>query len=230
MLTLSLSQKPSCNLFKNLSRDRVEEVRETIIVSVLATDMKNHVHLLSNLQAAIELKKHDNTWFDVKSRDDRLLCCETALHCSDLSNPAKPQQLAVVWTELIMEEFFRQGDRERKLHLKVSPMKDRFKSNIAKCQLGFINFVVEPLLQLFAILVPRVQICLKDIESNRKYWKNKVDACSPKQKKSFKQFPISSNVNTKQNTTQKKQEIQKKKNSLVVSPVVVVTEDNKSVN
>ena len=49
-----------------------------------------------------------------------------------------------------MEEFFAQGDRERALGLPISPFMDRTKepvtTTITKCQVGFINVLVRPLL------------------------------------------------------------------------------------
>lgn len=56
------------------------------------------------------------------------------VHCSDLSNPAKPLELYKQWTERITEEFFRQGDLERENGLEVSPMCDRNNSNVEKSQ------------------------------------------------------------------------------------------------
>ncbi len=35
------------------------------------------------------------------------------VHCSDLSNPTKPLDIYRQWVDRIMEEFFRQGDKER---------------------------------------------------------------------------------------------------------------------
>jgi len=48
------------------------------------------------------------------------------------------------YTHAHKQEFFRQGDRERQLELPISPFVDRFKTNVPKSQLGFLNFVVKP--------------------------------------------------------------------------------------
>jgi cAMP-specific phosphodiesterase 4 len=39
---------------------------------------------------------------------------------ADLSNPAKPIDLYRQWNERILEEYWRQGDREKQLGLEVS--------------------------------------------------------------------------------------------------------------
>jgi cAMP-specific phosphodiesterase 4 len=56
------------------------------------------------------------------------------IHCADLSNPTKPLELYRQWTERIMEEFFRQGDQERHLGFKVTPMCDRHGASVADIQ------------------------------------------------------------------------------------------------
>ena len=56
------------------------------------------------------------------------------VHCSDLSNPTKPLDIYRQWVDRIMEEFFRQGDREREIGLEISPMCDRYNATIEKSQ------------------------------------------------------------------------------------------------
>lgn len=52
--------------------------------------MKNHISMLTDLQATIEQKKTNGTWFDVSSRTDRMLLLKNSLHLADVSNPTKP--------------------------------------------------------------------------------------------------------------------------------------------
>jgi len=56
------------------------------------------------------------------------------LHCADLSNPSKPAHIYKEWVNRVMEEFFRQGDREKMLGVDVSPMCDRNTVKIANAQ------------------------------------------------------------------------------------------------
>ena len=59
------------------------------------------------------------------------------VHCSDLSNPTKPLEIYRKWVDRIMEEFFRQGDRERDAGMEISPMCDRFNATIEKSQVTY---------------------------------------------------------------------------------------------
>jgi cAMP-specific phosphodiesterase 4 len=67
---------------------------------------------------------------------------ENLVHCADLSNPTKPLQLYRRWVELLMEEFFQQGDREREQNLDISPMCDRHSATIEKSQVcsSYLSF------------------------------------------------------------------------------------------
>lgn len=56
------------------------------------------------------------------------------VHCADLSNPTKPLAVYRQWTERIMEEFFRQGDKERERGMEISPMCDKHTASVEKSQ------------------------------------------------------------------------------------------------
>lgn len=59
------------------------------------------------------------------------------LHCADISHPAKEWSLHYRWTCQLLEEFFLQGDMEKKLGLPFSPLCDRNNTLIAESQIGW---------------------------------------------------------------------------------------------
>jgi hypothetical protein len=81
-----------------------------------------------------------------KEEKNRLFIMELVLHCSDISNPFKPYSLCAKWADLVVEEFCLQGDEEKSMGLEISPMCDRDAINLCNMQLGFIEFVVAPLI------------------------------------------------------------------------------------
>ena len=84
----------------------------------------------------------------------RLFIMEILLHCADISNPYKPFQICAKWADLVSQEFFSQGDKERELGIDISPMMDRNSSNLNNMQIGFIEFVVSPLISSESSLSP----------------------------------------------------------------------------
>lgn len=61
------------------------------------------------------------------------------LHCADLSNPTKSFEIYQRFTFGVMEEFFQQGDNEKKLGIEVSAMCDRDSVEVDKAQVSIYN-------------------------------------------------------------------------------------------
>ena len=47
------------------------------------------------------------------------------VHAADISNPTKPFNIAMKWSERIIKEFFAQGDKERELGFPITMLCDR---------------------------------------------------------------------------------------------------------
>ena len=46
--------------------------------------------------------------FNIKDKNDKLLCMNSIVHASDISNPIKEWNTCFVWTQKVMEEFWNQ--------------------------------------------------------------------------------------------------------------------------
>ena len=79
------------------------------------------------------------------------------MHSCDLSQFTRSFELCHQWTYLLFEEFFAQGDLEKKNNLPVSFLCDRETVNVAESQPGFANFVVLPLYKALVEIVPDMQ-------------------------------------------------------------------------
>merc|ERR1719361_2323032 len=94
-----------------------------------------------------------------------------AVHAADISNPTKPTPLSAKWADLVMNEYFWQGDQERELGIKISNLCDRTTVEIPTAQLGFINFVVRPFFTLWNdIFSDTGSLFLEHLERNKLYW------------------------------------------------------------
>jgi calcium/calmodulin-dependent 3',5'-cyclic nucleotide phosphodiesterase len=58
------------------------------------------------------------------------------LHSADISHPGKPWAIHYAWTESLMEEYFKQGEKEKELGLPCSPLCDRDNTLVAESQIG----------------------------------------------------------------------------------------------
>lgn len=64
----------------------------------------------------------------------------------DIGHSVAEFELHAAWSQLIREEFFRQGDEERSRGMPVSPLCDRHTTPpLPASQVGFFDFVARPL-------------------------------------------------------------------------------------
>ncbi|XP_076603565.1 dual specificity calcium/calmodulin-dependent 3',5'-cyclic nucleotide phosphodiesterase 1A isoform X3 [Chaetodon auriga] len=122
------------NILVNLNKDDWRELRALVIEMVMSTDMSCHFQQIKTMRNALT-QTHSI---------DKVKVLSLMLHAADISHPAKAWPLHYRWTHSLMEEFFRQGDKEVELGLPFSPLCDRKATMIAQSQIGFIDFIVEP--------------------------------------------------------------------------------------
>ena len=109
--------------------------------------MVKHAGLLNKLHARIADRGTDLC----SEPGDIHLVLNICLHLADISNPARPIEVAVRWAKRIQEEFWAQGDLMREHAMDVPPMHDRAhaEANVtfeSQSQIGFTQFLVKPLL------------------------------------------------------------------------------------
>uniref|UniRef100_A0A8C3REV0 Phosphodiesterase n=3 Tax=Passeriformes TaxID=9126 RepID=A0A8C3REV0_9PASS len=129
-----LMQDEELNIFVNLTKDEFAELRALVIEMVLATDMSCHFQQVKSMKTALQQLE----------RLDKSKVLSLLLHAADISHPTKQWAVHSRWTKALMEEFFRQGDKEAELGLPFSPLCDRTSTLVAQSQIGFIDFIVEP--------------------------------------------------------------------------------------
>jgi hypothetical protein len=64
----------------------------------------------------------------------------------------------------------RQGDQERELGLKVTPMNDRLTSRTEKSQMAFIQHVCKPMFESIATVIPELSVAVTNAHQNTVQW------------------------------------------------------------
>ncbi|CAH8581504.1 unnamed protein product [Dicrocoelium dendriticum] len=172
-----LLTRPGCDLFENIPRKQRLSLRRMTIDMVLATDMSKHMSLLADLKTMVETKRVAGSGIlTLDNYSDRMQILQSMIHCADLSNPTKPLELYRKWNARIMEEHFRQGDRERESGLELSPMCDRTTASIEKTQVSFIDYIAHPLWETWSELVhPDAQHILDALDDNREWYLSQIE-------------------------------------------------------
>ncbi|TMW62867.1 hypothetical protein Poli38472_005485 [Pythium oligandrum] len=171
-------KNPDFNILGQLTGEDFKYSREMIIQMVLATDMAKHFEDVALFKANILPSPGEE--LAIKNIADKKLVLKMILHTCDVSNPAKERETMLRWTERVVDEFFLQGDMEKRLNLPVSPFMDRETIVIKKMQVGFADFIVAPLFSVWAQILPNVNaVAYKTLLANRDFWFNLSEDFKP---------------------------------------------------
>lgn len=190
----SILLQPENNIFCNVSQETFNQIRKVVIKIILSTDFGKHFDYVGQFKSATA-----NVDVDMQKQEIKDLYLEICVKCADISHAAKQLPIHLDWTNCVTEEFYHQGDEEKRLGMNVSPLMDRITGNVAKSQIGFINFMVMPLYECWVEEFEEYQECAEQLFSNLNYWKHELE----------KQLPPPS-TQSKEETTEKPGENKKK--------------------
>lgn len=174
---------PNCNIFSDLSAGEKKLIRKRIIEMVLATDMTMHKkeqQFIDQKLGIIKSTPNENpnksmvsNYLD-KIEVDNLITLQgdflnILIHLADISNPTKSLLLYNKWTDLVIDEFWKQGDKEKEMNLTVSLNCDRNGASVPKIQIGFIDWVVFPLFNTVVELFPNLEYVKRNLIENKDY-------------------------------------------------------------
>lgn len=169
----SLLNKPGCNVLECLTIEEWFKIRKIIINLILDTDMSRHFEILGLFRAKTLSIKN----FEIGAIDNKQIIYSMCLKCADLGHSAKSIELHQKWTNLICEEYFRQGDLEKERKQEISMYCDRFNTDIPKSQAGFLKNICLPLYETWSTFIDSEiinTICVEQIKDNIQNWNEKA--------------------------------------------------------
>ncbi|KAG2445940.1 hypothetical protein HXX76_000543 [Chlamydomonas incerta] len=184
-----LMRQKDYNFIKKIPREKWVRLRRLLIDMVLATDMKQHFNILSKFQSKLQVKLRSTNFaapnlshLESPSNEDPLpisdddadksLVLQVGLKCADVGHLAAPWEVHHRWVSGLEEEFFRQGDKEKSMHMMVSPLMDRCKDGITKSQVGFFDIVALPLFYSWASVFHEALPLVRAVEDNCNRWRS----------------------------------------------------------
>ncbi|XP_063988924.1 uncharacterized protein Pde9 isoform X1 [Diachasmimorpha longicaudata] len=139
-----------CNILAALDPATFRTVREGIIRCILATDMARHNEILGQFTESIPE-------FDYTNKSQINLLSMVLIKVADISNEARPMEVAEPWLDQLLQEFFKQSDAEKLEGLPVTPFMDRDKVTKPSSQCSFIGLVLLPLFEALGELLPELE-------------------------------------------------------------------------
>ena len=127
--TFQLLENNEINIFSNFSNEDFTSLRKKMIGEILATDMTFHLKIVNDYR---EYKKTK----DEKLGQNQL---NFITHIADLFHNYRKFEISLRWVELLSNEFWNQGDKEKELGLPVSFMCDRNDIDVPTSQIGFLT-------------------------------------------------------------------------------------------
>lgn len=132
----------------DLSSKDAALVMRTAEAVIMSTDMGKHKTIIDQFDVILKKAETDPT---IVASSDNALCVQllkVLMKSSDISNQARAGAIAWKWNIAVYTEFYREGDIDRKKGRQVNPLHDRHSNVISKSTVGFIKFVVRPLVTL----------------------------------------------------------------------------------
>jgi len=170
-------RKPETDIFEKLTVQDYKTIRKRMIGNILSTDMANHGKIMTVIKSRIAINKAENkTKFELLSGNEKTKFEEQQslfdflMHAADLAHNTKLFNISLKWVELLSEEFWLQGDKEKSMNLPVSFLCDRDNYNIPNSQVGFIKGFIIPTFDCLVNIFPSLKYTMDNAKTNLKKW------------------------------------------------------------
>lgn len=172
-VTARLLDQPELNIFSSLGPKAEKDARKRIVSLVLATDFSRHQDFLDRLQRAITSNRAS-----FKNKQFMDLITGSLIKAADIANTTKPFYLARYWGGRVMQEFWRQGIREKENQLEVGPLNDPSIMDVNAAQAGFIKFACMGLFELLSKIDSDIEYMVERLHENVREYETRMDSGS----------------------------------------------------
>ena len=171
----------SCNICEQFSDYDYKILRKRIISQILATDMAKHNQIISIIKSRVDQLTHEGGVVDMNGLinkegnaasvfDEQEALLDFMVHTADIAHNAKKFEISVQWVELLSNEFWGQGDKEKTMELPVSFLCDREDVDVPKSQIGFIKGFILPSFDLIKMMFNTLDVFYDNASNNLDMW------------------------------------------------------------
>jgi hypothetical protein len=175
----TILKKDETNIFEKLTVNDYKDIRKRMISEILATDMFYHKKVMTMIQSQLPQIKNDKFEFtddkDTMKKEQQSLL-DFFIHSADLAHNTKLFNISLKWVELLSEEFWLQGDKEKSMGLTVSFLCDRKDTNVPCSQVNFIRGFILPTFDVLIKIFPTLSYTVENANNNINEWQKLVDA------------------------------------------------------
>jgi cAMP-specific phosphodiesterase 4 len=177
----SLMQKhQEARIFDGLDHKQWKDARRVCIEVILHTDNAKHFEMIKEMQmlyaANCDIWDQPQPFPNadrlelLQDENNRMISLNALMHGADISNACKPWKICVQWAEVIISEFFLQGDEEKRLGIPVQMLNNRDTLNKPSSQVAFIEFFVAPFNKAMVNIFPPLWQLTECLQANLQTW------------------------------------------------------------
>ena len=179
-----LERLPENSIFDRLSSVDYKTLRKRMIGMILATDMANHGKVMSvvkglvnsqNLNGASANNQINLLTDNPKTKfEEQQAILDYFIHSADLAHNTKLFHISLQWVELLSNEFWIQGDKEKSMNLPVSFLCERVDADVPSSQVGFIKGFIIPTFDVLVQVFPTLSYTVENAKDNLVQWEQLV--------------------------------------------------------
>ncbi|CAE8652372.1 unnamed protein product [Polarella glacialis] len=192
--------QPDCDILVHFNKMKKNEIRMVCVETILSTDPSKHFDRYGQLQSAYGAKKQLFEYMTksvaeegleipeeigkevaefFRNSDVKSVLRDFFMCFADCSNALKPWVTCQYWADVLFQEFFKQGDRERELKMPLQQLNDRARVNVPFSQIHHIQFFLAPQTILASRMMPGLVSCEDYMWENLHKWVQKWEESQP---------------------------------------------------
>ena len=181
-LLFRILKKEENNILEKLTPQNFKSIRKRMISQILATDMANHGETVSLIRAKIKAweEEGENKFILLSGNektkfDEQQILLNYLIHAADLGHNTHKFEISIKWVELLLNEFWNQGDVERKKGIQISFLCDRNKIDVPASQVGFLKGFIITSFDCLVYMFPKLNYTMENAANNIKEWQKLMD-------------------------------------------------------
>jgi len=165
--SIDILSREDTNLFHSISGPSLQQTWVSFISIIKATDNAHHFLLIEETEKILAEGS-----FMYNNPNHKILFMKLLIKAANISGVSRPFDMADKWYDMLMEELFNQGDKEKLLGIGLSShLNDRSNNNKPKTQVSYYNFVCIPLYKVISKIIPSFEMNLNCVLENLEKWK-----------------------------------------------------------
>ncbi|XP_022129460.1 probable 3',5'-cyclic phosphodiesterase pde-5 isoform X2 [Pieris rapae] len=170
-ITVKILYQNGHDIFAHMAHEECRDILKDIEHCILATDLAAFFPNMKKMKSILEVDTVQQ--FNWNDPDNCKLAMAISMTAADLSASTKPWDIQIKTVQVIFEEFYEQGDKERAAGKIPMPMMDRYKpEEQATSQVSFLEQICVPCYEILQEILPNTKPMYEMVGKNLESWRS----------------------------------------------------------